>query len=564
MRTVITLICLLPILGWSNPEKKIKNDIDKVVVYQQGAQIERSGYYTISKGVTELIFEGISGQIDPATIQINATGNCVILDSKHEVIYPEPVSPNNQNSEVPLKIKKEISLLQDSLFNMKYDLMELQNQINVLNSQKRIIEQNGTIKGEGKVNDSIALLREALSLYYEQMNTINSKLLKLDRTKSVLLTDQNRMNNRLSALNNYNQNNQFVPQKPTLPIHQIRLTLQADEATKGKVKFTYLVSGAGWTPLYDLRSSQNDATIDLTYKAQVYQNTGVDWDRTKLNLSTNNPYANKTKPNLNPWFLDYYTYQNNTQTQPKAERKRADFAYNDVAEPGRLYATEDVAEEATALSAEQFMTTVEQLISVEYAINLPYTIKSDGKQNMVLVKTANLSTDYVYYTVPKIDPSVFLVAQITNLDDLNLIPGKATIFHDGSFIGNTYVNPEIMSDTMELSLGKTNNIKVKRHLLKNDMKEKVVGDKIEKTYAYRIEIKNHNRKTVRLIIEDQIPVSRNKEIEVEIDDISKAELNEVNGILKWQEKVKPSELKTLDLKYTIRYQRDKPINLAQI
>lgn len=561
MRIIITLICLLPTLGWSNPEKKVKNDIDKVVVYQQGAQIERSGYYSINAGVTELVLDGISGQIDPATIQINATGNCVILDSKHETIYPEPIA-NNQNTEIPPKIKKEISLLQDSLFNMKYDLMDLQNEINVLNSQKRIIEQNGTIRGEGKVNDSIALLREALSLYYEQMNSINAQLLKLDRKKSVLLSDQNRMNNRLSALNNYNINNQYTPQKPQLPGHQIRLRLQANEATKGKIKFTYLVSGAGWTPLYDLRSSQNDATIDLTYKAQVYQNTGVDWERTKLNLSTNNPYANKTKPNLNPWFLDYNTYQ--TYNRPATESKKKEFAYNDVFQPGRLYAADAELEEgAVAMSTEQFMTTVEQLISVEYAINLPYTIKSDGKQNMVLVKTANLSTDYMYYTVPKIDPSVFLVAQITNLDELNLIPGKATIFHDGSFIGNTYVNPEIMSDTMELSLGKTNNIKVKRHLLKNDMKEKVVGDKIEKTYAYRIEVKNHNRKTVKLIIEDQVPVSRNKEIEVEIDDISKAELNEVNGILKWKEKIKPSELINLDLKYTIRYQKDKPINLAQ-
>lgn len=561
MRIIITLICLLPTLGLSNPEKKVKNDIDKVVVYQQGAQIERSGYYSINAGVTELVLDGISGQIDPATIQINATGNCVILDSKHETIYPEPIA-NNQNTEIPPKIKKEISLLQDSLFNMKYDLMDLQNEINVLNSQKRIIEQNGTIRGEGKVNDSIALLREALSLYYEQMNSINAQLLKLDRKKSVLLSDQNRMNNRLSALNNYNINNQYTPQKPQLPGHQIRLTLQANEATKGKIKFTYLVSGAGWTPLYDLRSSQNDATIDLTYKAQVYQNTGVDWERTKLNLSTNNPYANKTKPNLNPWFLDYNTYQ--TYNRPATESKKKEFAYNDVFQSGRLYAADAELEEgAVAMSAEQFMTTVEQFISVEYAINLPYTIKSDGKQNMVLVKTANLSTDYMYYTVPKIDPSVFLVAQITNLDELNLIPGKATIFHDGSFIGNTYVNPEIMSDTMELSLGKTNNIKVKRHLLKNDMKEKVVGDKIEKTYAYRIEVKNHNRKTVKLIIEDQVPVSRNKEIEVEIDDISKAELNEVNGILKWKEKIKPSELINLDLKYTIRYQKDKPINLAQ-
>jgi uncharacterized protein (TIGR02231 family) len=564
MRKIITLILCLPIIGYANTEKTIENKIKSVIVYQQGAQVERKGYYSINKGVTELIFEGISSQIDPATIQIKASGNCVILDSKHEIIYPEPIQAANGTNEIPPKIKKEIHTLEDSLFDLRYHLMDLNNRINVLNSQKQIIEQNGTIKGQGKVNDSIPLLREALNLYFEQMNNINAQLLKLDREKSIVLTNQNRMNKRLSELNNYNQQNQFVTSQPTAPQHIIRLTLQTNDYAKGHVEITYLVNGAGWTPLYDLRSSQSTSQIDLTYKAKVYQNTGVDWEETKLSLSTNNPYANKTKPELHPWFLDYYSAtQPGYGTPARSEIKKDRSTYNEVSEAGNLYSQEELRDEQIALTAEQFVTTVEQLISVEYAIDLPYTIKSDGQQNMVLVRTANLNTDYVYYTVPKIDPSVYLVAQITALDNLNLIPGKATIFHDGSFIGTTYINPEIMSDTMELSLGKTNNIKVKRHLIKNDLKEKVVGDKIEKTYAYQIEIKNHNNKTVRLIVEDQLPVSRNKAIEVFAEELSKGQLNEVSGIIKWNEKIKASALQKIELKYTIIYEKDKPINLAQ-
>ena len=562
MRKLIMIVLSLPIMGYANPEKIIKNEIESVVVYQQGAQVERKGYYSINKGVTELIFEGISSQIDPATIQIKATGSCVILDSKHEVIYPEPVQQSNGSNEIPPKIKKEIHLLEDSLFTIRYELLDLNNRINVLNSQKQIIEQNGTIKGQGKVNDSIPLLREALNLYFEQMNSINSQLLKLDRKKSIVLASQNRMNNRLSELKNYNQQNQFVASQPTLPYHQIRITLQTNDYAKGRVEISYLVNGAGWTPLYDLRSSQNDSKIDLTYKAQVYQNTGVDWEQTKLSLSTNNPYANKTKPELNPWFLDYYSSTYSGGAQPNAAKKDRS-TYTEVSEPGNLYSQEESLEDDMAMTADQFVTTVEQLISVEYAIDLPYTIKSDGRQNMVLVRTANLSTEYLYYTVPKVDPSVYLVAQITALDELNLIPGKATIFHDGSFIGTTYINPSIMSDTMELSLGKSNNIKVKRHLIKNDLKEKIVGDKIEKTYAYQIEIKNHNNKTIRLIVEDQLPVSRNKAIEVVAEEISKGQLNEVSGIIKWNEKIKASGLQKIELKYTIIYEKDKPINLAQ-
>ena len=179
-----------------------------------------------------------------------------------------------------------------------------------------------------------------------------------------------------------------------------------------------------------------------------------------------------------------------------------------------------------------------------------------------MIRTASLKANYSYYTVPKLDPSVYLIAQITNLDELNLIPGSATIFHEGSYLGTTYIQPNSLSDTMDLSLGKTNNITVKRQLVKNATKEKIVGDKIIKTFAYQIEVKNHNKQAVNLIVEDQIPVSRNPEIEIEVLAKSKAKLDEINGFLMWKSKVKPSELRKYELIYTVSYEKTKPINLA--
>ena len=198
------------------------------------------------------------------------------------------------------------------------------------------------------------------------------------------------MNARLTDLNNYNQNNQLVsPQNPA-PIHEIIVTVSAKETVSGRLSVTYLVNGAGWIPLYDLRSTNSEKTIDLTYKAQVYQNTGIDWINTKLNLSTNNPYANKTKPSLHPWYLDYYAqnvYSGGTSGYNEA-KKNKDMSTRSVeaTAPGSLYYAEDESlEEADmALTADQFMTTVEQLVSVEYAIDLPYSIKSDNQKNWCL------------------------------------------------------------------------------------------------------------------------------------------------------------------------------------
>lgn len=559
MKLLFIIFTFFSLSALANEAYDVKSKIKNVVVYQQGAQIKRQGSFTVKKGITEVKITGVSAQIDPNTLQINASGRVIILDSKHNIVYPEPVNQTNVSNEIPPKIKREILLLQDSLFELSYAQLAVNNKIDVLNSQKRIIENNGTIKGQGKVNDSIPLLADALKFYQVKMNQLNADLLTLNREKMVLTKEQNRMNTRLTDLNNYSVNNQMVAVQNTQPIHEIIVTLSAKETVSGKLSVTYLVNGAGWIPLYDLRSKNDDRTIDLTYKAQVYQNTGIDWENTRLNLSTNNPYANKTKPTLSPWFLDYYTQNYNSSGYDYQNQSKRSLGST---QPGSLYSAEDAEMEEEAMTADQFMTTIEQLVSVEYAIDLPYSIKSNNQKNMVLVKTASLKTDYLYYTVPKLDPSVYLIAQITELDELNLIPGKATIFHEGSYLGTTYINPGTLSDTMDLSLGKTTNISVKRQLLKNATKEKVIGDKIEKTYAYQIEVKNHSKLTVELIIEDQVPVSRNPEIEIELDELSKGKLDEINGFVNWRKKLKPGALNTYKLIYSVKYEKTKPINLA--
>jgi uncharacterized protein (TIGR02231 family) len=548
----------------------VKSRIKKVVVYQQGAQIQRRANYTVSKGVSKIYIESISPQIDANSIQINATGNIILLDSKYSVEYPAPEVNQNTENLIPLKIRKEIRYITDSIFEYSYKAMGIQFKIDVLNSEKRIIENNGTIKGSGKVNDSIPLLEDAIEYYHKKMNKINYDLLNLNKEKALLNKTQNRMTNRLQSLNNYDQNNNLTQPTNKPPIYKITITVSAKETTSGRVNISYLVNNAGWIPQYDLRSKAIDNTIDLTYKAQVYQNTGVKWNNIRLSLSTNNPYANKTKPELQPWYVYYANNYSNQRIKQKSisytANKRKSLAPQAIMEESYAESTNsdiEITEEKATLST-QFTKMIEQLISVEYAIDLPYTIESNNERYMVLVDSKTLKTNYKNYAVPKIDLSSYLVAQITNLDNLNLLPGDATIFHDGAYLGTTYLNPSIMSDTMNLSLGKDPKLLLKRTLLKKESKQKIIGDRIVKTYAYRIEIKNHKNKTSKITVQDQIPITQNPEIEIEIVNLSKGKLNKATGLIEWDLKLKPKETKKLDLIYTVKYSKNQNINLATL
>ena len=117
---------------------------------------------------------------------------------------------------------------------------------------------------------------------------------------------------------------------------------------------------------------------------------------------------------------------------------------------------------------------------------------------------------------------------------------------------------------MNLSLGKDPKLQVKRTLLKNESKEKVIGDKIIKTYAYRIEIKNHKSISTKLTVQDQIPVTQNAEIEIELINSSRGKLNEITGIIEWDIKLKSKETKKIDLTYTVTYNKTKNVNITAL
>jgi len=560
MNKIMTLVCSL-VLGTfllANEKELIKSTLNEATVYSQGAQLHHKASYSIKAGITEISIEGISAYIDPKSLQVKATGNVVIIDTKYTLFYPQPEVKVNEG--IPAKIVKEMAQLTDSLELLGFDLKEIQDEIAIYKAAQNIISMNGAVRGSGKVNDSINLLKQTVEYYTNKMNEINKKLLALEKKKKEKEKVQQRLQVRYDNLQNYQ--NQTYDAKKYAPIPRVVITLSASEAAAGKISFSYLVSQAGWVPLYDIRSDSQTGKISLTYKAQVFQNSGIDWDNIKLNISTNNPYANKTKPELNPWYIDYYAYRQRQELEEisiRGARAIPQAAFNqgyflDEAKQKNL-------EDKAALGADQFTTVVHQLIAAEFKIDLPYSIKSNNEKNLVLIKNSDLNTTFKYYSVPKVDPGVYLVAQMTKLDELQLVPASANIFFDGSYIGETYLDPTSMDDTLNLSLGKDPNIVVKRTLLKQKSKDKVVQDKRERTFSYQIEVQNNKSSAIQLIIQDQVPMTTNNDITIELLEKDFARELPGNGILEWEYKLKPGENKKLEFSYKVKHPKDQQINL---
>ncbi len=306
------LVSSTSILVSATAEKNVKSKIESVTVFTSGAQVYRTSAVTVNAGITTLIFENLESAIDARSIQASGIGNFIIMDVQHVVKYPEV----KQNANLPDSPKnlKQIKLLQDSLIMIAFDLEEINTKKDVLNIEKNSLLNNRIIKGETK-KDTLNLLKDALTFLREKLYNINSELLKLKKDEYRITNKKNRIQNDIYLLQNYNSNTGDVIKDETK--YQIVVTVSADATTSGSVNINYMLQNAGWSPSYDLRAKGAGGSMQLTYKAQVYQNTGIDWNDVKLTLSTANPNQSNAKPLLNTWWLSFYNpYQYNNRPAP--------------------------------------------------------------------------------------------------------------------------------------------------------------------------------------------------------------------------------------------------------
>ena len=548
-------------------EKKADHKIDKVTVFLKGAQVYETGNFNVAQGNSIVLFEGVSPYVDQNSLQARGTGDFTILDVRFEVIYPQPdkVEPVTEGV-VPPDVLRKMNLLRDSIQQFNFQLEDVQVMKKLYESEKNMLLNNGMIKGTGKVNDSLELFKAAMQYYHDRMTLLNSELTKLTRKEREISTKLTGMNTRLGELQNWQNKNKLQSEPPKGPIYRIAVQVSADKPVFGKLEVNYLVSQAGWTPSYDIRAKDLNAPVDLSYKAQVHQNTGVDWTSVPLTLSTANPYNRQQKPELQPWYISYYDPQQRRQQADRYKKEMSDgVVMNKASAPasGAAATMQTYLDEtAVAKTGVDFTVQEQNMITAEYKISLPYTIKSGSPSYMISVANKQLKAAYYLAIVPKLDNNAFLVANITDWEDLNLIPAAARIYYDGTYVGNSFLDPMAMMDTLKLALGRDNNVTAVRKQLKDKEKNKVIGDsKIVEGY-FEINIRNAHPYTVDIVLEDQVPISKNEDIKVEDIELGKAEKNTYTGILTWRTKIKGGSSEKFTFGYRIKHDKNRNVNLA--
>lgn len=195
----------------------------------------------------------------------------------------------------------------------------------------------------------------------------------------------------------------------------------------------------------------------------------------------------------------------------------------------------------------------ENMAGIEYKIDQPYSIPSDGNDYTVKIKEVRIPVEYMYLAIPKLDKDAFLVAQITDWERLDLLSGQSSIYYKGTFTGHSYLDANSTKDTLVVSLSRDKNIIIERTLLKERSEKQFIGNNVRETLSWSITIKNNKPERIKIIVRDQFPMAENKLIEIDQDDCSDGKVDPKTGLVTWQLELNPEEKKDLNLSYSLKY-----------
>ena len=593
-------------------DSKIKN----VTVFLSGAQISRTATTPLSKGRNELLFKGISPNIDKESIQLSGEGKFTIVSVAHQYNFLEETNS-----------KEQVKQLMEQSKKYKEQIEDLTIQIDVFKAEEQMLVKNQEIGGSNtgvKASD----LKESVDFQRLRMTEVKSKILENNRAITKINLEYNKVLKQINELQ----------AKRYDPLSEIVVVVEAFDATKAEFDLSYFVSSAGWTPSYDLKVEQLNQPINLKYKASVFQSTGEDWNNIKLTLSTGDPQLGGEKPTISSWYLGQLppymvkkekdanknirqvsglVYDSNTNepligvyvsvvgtsfgTTTDIDGKytiaipigvsQLTFSYVGYTDITRnitgnlinvnMIEDAQILEEVVVSASNNFSSMLEgstpglyysskvkklkseykslgieenyQPTTVSFTIEKNYTILSDGESNSVEIKDVLIPADYQYYCAPAFDKDAFLTAKIIDWESLNLLEGEANLFFEGTYLGKSLINPMINTDTMEISLGRDKGIQITRVKLKDFSKKQFLGSNRIEQRTWEISVRNNKKQPINLILQDQYPISNRKEISVERIENEGAILDEIEGFLTWNLNIMPSTEKKVMFKFLVKY-----------
>jgi uncharacterized protein (TIGR02231 family) len=518
--------------------------VDSVTVYPDGASVTRVIALDLSAGDNSAVLRDFPLTLDPSSLRVEGEAGAKLTIGAIDARPPRAAPPVN----LP-ELDKRIESLKDERAN-------LQGAIDAATARRKFVERFAEASPAG-IGDKggarpIAEWRAAFAAVAEEVAAADTAIRDAERQqreldREIARTEQDRA------------------QKPPSKL-EVRIDLATAAATRATLRVTYTVRNARWAPLYDARldtgAKDRKPALELVRRAEITQNTGEDWSNVALNVSTVRTARGGNAPDLNPLIVQYPPLQRPMPAAPAASigamdsvRQNARGGLAKLAEPQAERERADEQQAVADVGGFQVMFRIPGRVSLG---------ASEGAKSL-RVSTVTLAPDLAVRAVPVKDPTAFLEASFKQNEDAPLLPGRVAIYRDGSFVGRGQMAAAGKAETVRLGFGADDKIKIERAVLKRNEGSAGLIVTTSKTdeRSFKTTVRNGHDFPLRIAIEDQLPVSENEEIQVEMLSASTpptaTNLRDKRGVLEWAFDARPGEIRDISFAWRIRWPKDKGI-----
>jgi hypothetical protein len=610
MRATTILIFMLFCVSAFSQVRKVnaETSIQQVTIYSSGARVDRTAAVNIPVGRTEISFGGLSNQLEQQTVQLKAESDLVLLSVQ-----------TTKDFLTERKIEEQEREFIDKTNSLKDKLDLDQKMLDVYRNEEAMLIKNQAIGGQSGVKTTD--LKEALEFQRQRLTEVYSKQLEIQKRIVSQQKDLERFKAQMREISKKRDSINFVvtalidSKKAEMvnfhllynvkdagwyPTYDVRVTDISKPLEMIMHANVFQRSGETWKNISLLLSSGNPKDNATSSQLQPWKlglndpsvrGMGIQGEISgRITDENGEPVASATISARNQMASaisdknGYFKLQNMSKNtilyvscvgyQPlemmaeygylTIKLHQSGIALNEVAtngyaapRPAGIQAAEmDKKVKMEAIHTVDFSTDY-QPTAIVYEIHDKYTLETDGKTTTIGIKEMDLPAVYEYYAAPKIDPAAFLTAKITNWQDYDLQSGEASLYFEGTSLGKTYIDLSTMADTLSLSLGKDNAVKITRKLIKEFSGKQFIGSNKTDSRQYEISIHNSKRVPINITVVDQIPVSISKDIVVEDATAKEAKLDKETGIATWALALPPSQEKKVEISYHVKYPKDK-------
>ena len=527
-----------------------KAKVTAVKVYRNSAELQNTVSFSVPSGISEIVIGNISEEINEKTIQIGVNSkNISILSSQFTSDYSTDFKMYTTNPQIK-KVNDSIKIVENLISKNRIELDANKKAVELLDKNQTVLV--------GSNSSNVAQLTQLTEFYTNKRIELENKLVSLKTKGDDLSKKLSRLKSSLKT----------KEQKEAEEFADGVIVLKLMSPTAGNIKLNinYLTDNVSWKPYYEIKTDKISAPLDVTFKAIVKQNTGLDWKGVKLTLINGNSSRNNYAPTVSPWFI--YA-QSPKEREILREEKIADkSAAIRIRGMGSVNAKEyDVQSNALEGRVEEVVVTGyagfnvnANELNTSYDIDIPYDILSNNEDHLISLYQQKISADYQYFTAPNYRREAYLLAKVKDFSKYHLVSAPASVIFENMYIGETRVSPDQTNNEMNITLGNDPKISIRREDIQDKSGEKFLSSYREKVVTYDLIIKNNKKEQISMEIKDRFPLSNNEAVKIEVLDKSGAAKDDEKGFLTWNIKLSPSETKKLRVSYKVRYPKDYIVN----